>query len=47
MASSYLDFELDIGIGQGQDYPVAVLRSPAGEARVKLRISSTELAALT
>jgi len=30
---NYLDFELEIGVGDGQVYPVAVLRSPAGEAR--------------
>ncbi|HQE91713.1 MAG TPA: SUMF1/EgtB/PvdO family nonheme iron enzyme [Anaerolineae bacterium] len=29
----YLDFELEIGPGEGQLYPVTVLRSPAGEAR--------------
>ena len=30
---SYLDFELEIGLGSGLEYPVAVVRSPAGEAR--------------
>jgi len=30
---SYLDFELEIGPGQRQEYPIAVIRSPAGEAR--------------
>jgi len=29
----YLDFELEIGSGSGGEYPVTVLRSPAGEAR--------------
>ena len=29
---SYLDFELEVGPGSGRDYPVAVVRSPAGEA---------------
>ncbi len=29
----YLDFDLEIGPGGGQTYPVAVIRSPAGEAR--------------
>ncbi len=28
----YLDFDLEIGPGHGRTYPVAVLRSPAGEA---------------
>ncbi len=30
---NYLDFELEIGPGAGRDYPVSVVRSPAGEAR--------------
>jgi tetratricopeptide (TPR) repeat protein len=30
---NYLDFELEIGLGSGQEYPVVVVRSPAGEAR--------------
>lgn len=29
----YLDFELEIGEGKGREYPVAVIHSPAGEAR--------------
>ena len=29
--ADYLDFDLHIGAGQGQEYPVRVLRSPAGE----------------
>jgi len=29
----YLDFEIDIGIGEGRIYPVVVVRSAAGEAR--------------
>lgn len=29
-SSAYLDFELQIGLGQGRDYPVSVLSSPAG-----------------
>jgi len=29
----YLDFELEISHGSGQEYPVALLHSPAGEAR--------------
>jgi WD40 repeat protein len=33
----YLDFELEIGPGAGGEYPLAVVRSPAGEARATLR----------
>lgn len=33
---SYFDFELEIGFGKGRDYPVAVIHSPAGEAREKM-----------
>ncbi len=40
---SYLDFELEIGLGQGREYPVAVLRSPAGEAREVMRFPFDEL----
>src|SRR5262245_26415465 len=40
---SYLDFELEIGIGHGRDYPVAV-RSPAGEAHAIMRFPYDELA---
>ena len=43
MAHSYLDFELEIGIGQGREYPVAVLRSPAGEARATMHFPFDEL----
>lgn len=32
----YLDFELEIGSGNGNDYPVAVIRSPVGEARTTM-----------
>ncbi len=34
---TYLDFEVDIGFGSGREYPVAVIRSPAGEARETMR----------
>ncbi len=34
---SYLDFELEIGPAEGGEYPVAVLHSPAGEVRAKMR----------
>jgi tetratricopeptide (TPR) repeat protein len=30
---NYLDFELEIGIGSGQKYPLEVVHSPAGEVR--------------
>ena len=33
----YLEFELEIQAGSGRDYPVAVLHSPAGEARAVMR----------
>lgn len=41
----YLDFELEIGPGSGQEYPVSVVHSPAGEARATLRfpLSALEL----
>jgi outer membrane protein assembly factor BamD (BamD/ComL family) len=42
--SNYLDFELEIGEGRGREYPVAVLRSPAGEARATMRFPFDELA---
>jgi hypothetical protein len=34
----YLDFEIHIAVGTGQDYPVSVIKSPAGEASGTLRI---------
>ena len=43
MAPPFLDFELEIGIGQGRDYPVAVLRSPAGETQTTMRFPFGEL----
>ena len=42
MRPEYHDFELDIGIGHGREYPVAVRRSPAGEARAKMRFPFDE-----
>ena len=36
-SSNYLDFELEIGPAEGGEYPVAVLHSPAGEGRTKMR----------
>ena len=31
--AGYLDFEFEIGAGQGREYPLAVIHSPAGQAR--------------
>ncbi|MCS7178850.1 MAG: CHAT domain-containing protein [Anaerolineae bacterium] len=39
----YLDFDLEIGPGQGREYPITV-RCPAGEARETLRFPYDELA---
>jgi formylglycine-generating enzyme required for sulfatase activity len=39
---SYLDFEIEIGLGQGREYPLAA-RSPAGEARGVLHFPFDEL----
>ena len=39
----YLDFELEIGEGDALEYPVAVLRSPAGEARERVEFPFGEL----
>jgi len=39
----YLDFELEIGVKDGREYPVAVLRSPAGEARERVEFPFSEL----
>jgi WD40 repeat protein len=43
-AMQYLDFDLEIGQGLGQTYPVAVIRSPAGEARGTLHFPFDEAA---
>lgn len=40
----YLDFELEIGLGSGREYPVAVLHSPAGEARATMHFPLDDLA---
>ena len=37
-APGYLEFEVEVGSGRGREYPVAVLRSPEGEARETLRL---------
>ncbi|MFN8494027.1 MAG: SUMF1/EgtB/PvdO family nonheme iron enzyme [Caldilineaceae bacterium] len=41
---AYIDFELEIGASDGPEYPVTVVRSPAGEARSTLRLPFRELA---
>ena len=40
----YIDFDLEIGIGTGREYPVSVLDSPAGEARGIMHFPFDELA---
>jgi outer membrane protein assembly factor BamD (BamD/ComL family) len=42
--ASYLDFEVEIAQGHGREYPVAVVKSPAGEARETLKFPFDELA---
>ncbi len=44
MKLEYLDFDLQIAEGEGRDYPVQVLRSPAGEAHGIMRFPFDELA---
>jgi len=39
----YLDFELAIGAGDGNTYPVRVIRSPAGEQRASTQFPFDEL----
>jgi formylglycine-generating enzyme required for sulfatase activity len=41
---TYLDFDLEIGPGRGREYPVTVIRSPAGEARETVHFPYDELA---
>jgi len=41
---SYLDFDIEIGLGSGREYPVAVVRSEAGEAHETMRFPFDELA---
>lgn len=40
----YLDFDLEIGPGRGRTYPVAVIRSPAGEAHGMMHFPFDEAA---
>ncbi|MGD9148358.1 MAG: CHAT domain-containing protein, partial [Anaerolineae bacterium] len=42
--SGYVDFDLEIGLGTGRDYPIAVLDSPVGEARESMHFPFDELA---
>lgn len=44
MTPEYLDFELEIGLGQGREYPVRVLRSPAGETSTTMQFPFDALA---
>ncbi|MGH7599019.1 MAG: SUMF1/EgtB/PvdO family nonheme iron enzyme [bacterium] len=41
---NYLDFELEIGLGAGREYPIVVVHSPAGEARATMHFPFDELA---
>jgi len=41
---NYLDFEIEISPGAGREYPVAIVRSPAGEARETMKFPFDELA---
>jgi len=40
---NYLDFELAIGSGKGREYPVAVVRSPAGETSATMHFPFSDL----
>ena len=42
--AEYLDFEIEIGKGIGREYPIAVIRSPGGEAREQMVFPFDELA---
>ena len=44
LPTRYLDFDLEIGPGEGRAYPVSVLHSPAGEARTVMQFPFDELA---
>lgn len=43
-AINYLDFEIEIGISSSIEYPIAVLHSPAGEARTMMHWPFSALA---
>lgn len=40
---TYLDFEVKVGLGEDLQYPVAVIRSPAGEAQETMQFPYDEL----
>jgi len=42
--TTYDDFEVEIGLGKGLEYPVAVIRSPAGEAHEIMHFPFDKLA---
>ena len=42
--TQYLDFEVEVGHGIGQEYPVSVIRSPAGKAQETMHFPYDELA---
>lgn len=46
MTASYLDFDLEIGQGQSQEYPLTI-RSPAGETRETMQFPLDHLARKT
>jgi hypothetical protein len=41
---AYEDFEIEISVGRGREYPVAVINSPAGEAHETMQFPFDELA---
>ena len=43
MPQTYLDFDIEIGRGDGLEYPLAVLQSPAGNARAQMTFPFREL----
>ncbi len=43
MAIQYLDFDLEIGRGDGRTYPLAVLQSPAGNVRGQFDLALGQL----
>jgi len=42
--NAYLDFVIEIGKGEGREYPLSVVFSPAGEARAVMRFPFDQLA---
>jgi len=43
MTLNYLDFDIEIGRGDGRTYPLAVIDSPAGNVRAKFHFTLSEL----